>query len=189
MKAVAVALMLVASAAQAEPALTNRATELLAQAQSDAARLVSLPENSRVEVVKRSGAWSEVKTATGQAGWLRMMHLKSEGNAGGSHAQKPSTPKAGGALASLLGSGRTTNNATVTTGVRGLQEEDLQRARPNPEELKKMQKLAVARDAAQAFAQRSKLVPAHVDYLEPVAPAPAGTGGDSGNAVPGLSGG
>ncbi len=183
MKAVAFALMLAASAVQAESALTNRATDLLAQAQSDAAKITSLAENARVDVLRRSGAWSEVKTGTGLAGWVRMMHLKPPADAGAN----PRSPNAAESLANLLGSGRTSNNATVTTGVRGLQEEDLQKARSNPNEFRKMQQYAVSKGAAQAFAQRSGLAPAQVDYMEPVSPAPAG--GDSGNAVPGLTGG
>lgn len=183
MRGYAFALMFAACAAQAEPALTNRATDVLAQPQSDAGKLASLAENDKVEVLRRSGAWSQVKTGAGQAGWVRMMHLKpvSAGAGSGGAAQGP-----GGALANLLGSGRSANNATVTTGVRGLQEEDLQKAQANPDEFRKMQKYAASRDAGQAFARRNKLDAAQVDYLqEQERSAPAS--GDS--AMPGMTGG
>ena len=65
------AAMLMASAAHAEPATTTKATELLAQAFADAKTVASLPADTRFDVLKRSGAWSEVKTSAGQTGWVR----------------------------------------------------------------------------------------------------------------------
>jgi len=156
---------LLAAAAHAETALTSRATELQALPQSDAATLATLAENSRVEVLARKGAWSQVKTAGGQTGWVRMLSLKAEGG------PQPASANPAGALGSLLGAGRTSNTATVTTGVRGLSEEDLQNAQANPAEVDRMQKYAVDKNAAQAFAQRSKLNAAKIDYLPEPAPA------------------
>jgi hypothetical protein len=184
MRCYALALLFAACAAQAEPALTNRATDVLAQPQSDAGKLASLAENDKVEVLRRSGAWSEVKTGTGQTGWVRMMHLKPASAAGksGGASSNPAN-----ALANLLNSGRTGNNATVTTGVRGLQEEDLQRARANPEEFRKMQKYTVSRDAGLAFARHNKLNPAQVEYLQDRDRAAPASGSDS--AMPGMTGG
>jgi len=161
------ALLLAASSAHAQTAIVARATELQAQAQSDAATVATLAENTKVEVLRRSGAWSEVKTTTGQTGWVRMLSLRFEGS--GSSGQQPSANPLSG-LSNLLSSGRNSNTATVTTGVRGLTEEELQNARANPAELQKMQKFATDKRTAQAFAQRAKLSPAAVDYLpEPAA--------------------
>lgn len=169
MRGYALALMFVACAAQAEPALTNRATDVLVQPQSDASKLASLAKNDKVEVLQRSGAWSEVKTSAGKTGWIRMMHLVPAG----SGADKPGSaaPSQVNALAGLQGSGRTSNNATVTTGVRGLRESDLQRARPNPEEFQRMQKHAVAKEAGLTFAQRNRIASARVEYLQDTEPA------------------
>ncbi|GAB3550431.1 hypothetical protein GCM10027343_33430 [Noviherbaspirillum agri] len=159
--------VLAAGVVQAEPALTGRTTELMAQAQSDAAVVASLPENTRVEVLGRKGAWSEVRTASGQNGWLRMTTLK-PANA----ASAPSSANPIGALQNLLSSGRTSNTATVTTGVRGLDEEDLRNAQANPAELAKMQQFAVDRRKAEGFAQRNRLVPQSVEELPPPGAAP-----------------
>lgn len=163
MRKLVLAGLLAAGAAQAETALTSRTTQLQEQAQSDAATLASLPEDTRVEVLGRKGAWSQVKSASGQTGWVRMMNLKPE--AGGAQQAAPASANPLGALGSLLSSGRTSNTATVTTGVRGLSEEDLQNAQANPAEAEKMQKYAVDKDAAQAFAQRNKITPNKVEYL------------------------
>lgn len=160
---------LLAGAAWAESALTSRATELQAQPQSDSAVITTLAENSKVEVLARKGAWSQVKTATGQTGWVRMLSLKPEASGQAAPAASSSNPV--GALGSLLTAGRTSNTGTVTTGVRGLSEEDLQNAQANPAEVEKMQKFSVDKNAAQSFAQRSKLSPVKVDYLPEATPA------------------
>lgn len=166
----------------AESALTVRATELQAQAQSDATTLATLPENTRLDVLRRSGAWSEVKTAAGQTGWVRMFHLKPEaGNAAQGTAPAQGSANPLGALSNLLSSGRTANTATVTTGVRGLDEEDLQNAQPNPAELEKLQKFAVDKDAAQAFARRTKLSPVKAEYLSEPAPVRNKASGSDGS--------
>lgn len=169
--ALALAILLAAGAVSAESARTVRATELQAQSQSDAATLATLPENTRVNVLRRSGAWSEIKTISGQTGWVRMLSLRfddsvQQGSSGDNRASNPV-----GALNNLLSSGRVSGTATVTTGVRGLSEADLRNAQANPAELQKLQKFAVHKDAAQAFAQRTNLSPAQVDYLPEPVPA------------------
>ena len=159
---------LLAGAACAESALTTRSTEMQAQPQSDSASVTTLAENSRVEVLARKGAWSQVKTATGQTGWVRMLSLKPE--VSGQQAPASSSNPVG-ALGNLLTAGRTSNTSTVTTGVRGLSEEDLQNAQANPAEVEKMQRFSVDKNAAQSFAQCSKLAPVQVDYLPEASPA------------------
>lgn len=159
--------LLAAGIVQAEPAVTGRATELMAQGQSDAPIVASLPENTRVDVIGRKGAWSEVRTASGQGGWVRMTVLKPA-----SALAAPSASNPIGALQNLLSSGRTSNTATVTTGVRGLGEQDIQNAQANPAELEKMQQFAVDRRAAEGFAQRNRLVPKHLEELPAPTAAP-----------------
>jgi hypothetical protein len=177
------AAMLVASAAHAESATTTKATDLLAQAFADAKTVASLPADTKVDVLKRSGAWSEVKTSAGQTGWVRMMALKFGDGAG---AKQDAGGNVLGALGGLASLGRTSNTATVTTGVKGLDKETLGNAQPNPEELKKLQKFMADKAAAQSFAQHSKLAANKVDYLPDPAPAKAGDkgndkGSDKGN--------
>jgi len=165
--------LLCGGAAHAEPAVTARATDLLAQSAADAAVIAQLPADTKVEVLRRSGAWNEVKTASGQTGWVRMLALRlGDGKAGAAPAG--GNPLA--AVGNLLGGGRTTGTATVTTGVRGLDVEDLQNASANQDELKKMLKFATDKKTAAAYAQRSKLVASKIDYAAPAA-GERGTGG------------
>lgn len=172
--AAALPVALAAGAAHAESALTAREVALQAEAQADAPTLATLAAETKVDVLLRRGAWSQVKTGAGQTGWLRMMSLKAAPNPNAAPTQTASANPLG-ALGGLLNAGRSDNSATVTTGVRGLSEEDLQNAQANPAELEKMQKFGVDKKAGQAFAQRSKLAPASVEYLPEPAPQAAPT--------------
>lgn len=143
----------------AEPAITTRSTELKAQPASDAATLATLPEKEKIETIKRQGAWVQVKSADGKTGWLRMLSLR----LGNNESQKTTS-----GLGSLLGFGRNnTTGGTVTTGVRGLSEEDLENAKPNPAELEKMEKFSVNKAQAKRFAASAKLQSQDLEYLAP----------------------
>ena len=148
-------------AAHAESAFVARDTGLMEQSQSDAAQIGSLSAGAKVDVQRRVGAWSEVKTTDGKSGWVRMMALKFDAE---------DTPASGkrsgfGALGELISAGRTSNSATVTTGVRGLTEEDLQNAEANPAELDKAKRFSVDAQAAKKFASGAKLSANKVEYL------------------------
>ena len=156
---IAVASM-VSHAVRADPAQTIRDTDLQSQAQSDSNVIATLPASSHVDVVQRKGAWSQVNTSANQTGWVRMFNLRFEAT---TTTKSDSGPL--GALAGLLTTGRTSNTGTVTTGVKGLNEEDLKNAHPNPAELQKMEKLAVDKNTAEVFAKDTKLIPNKMPYL------------------------
>jgi len=156
------ALLSVACTVHAESASTVRATELQVESRSDSETLSKLSANTKVDVLRRQGAWSEVKLADGKTGWVRMLSLKfgAEGTSTSSSSGNPL-----GALGSLISAGRTSNSGTGTTAARGLTAEDLQNAEANPEELAKMQKFAANKNAAETFAENTPLSAAKVDYL------------------------
>lgn len=144
-------------AAQAgELAHTVRATELKAKPFSDAATLVSLPERSQVEIVERQGSWTQVK-ANGKTGWVKMLSLRF------GDAQKKSGDSGLGALFNLATTG--SGGSTVTTGVRGLSEENLKNPHPNPQALQQLKRYAAGKQEAQKFARAGKLQPQQVAYL------------------------
>ena len=97
----------------------------------------------------RKGGWTRDKAATGE-GWVRMLALR---YAGGGEA------KAGDSgIVQLLNVARSgTSGTQVTTGVRGLDAEQIANARPNAAELQKMQGYAASKDAAAGFAAAGKL--------------------------------
>jgi hypothetical protein len=138
----------------AEPATVIRATDLKREPATDAASVAALAENSAVEVLERRSGWTRVKAAPGE-GWVRMLSLRFgvAAKAGSSGATQ------------LFNVARTgTSGTQVTTGVRGLDAEELATARPNPAELAKLGKFAADRDAAASFAAQGKLNATSVEY-------------------------
>jgi Bacterial SH3 domain len=143
----------------AEPATVIRATDLKQQPASDAATVASLPENTAVEALERKSGWTRVKAESGE-GWVRMLSLRF----GGATAPKPGAS----GLTQMFNVARTgTSGTQVTTGVRGLDAEQLATAQPNPAELAKLEKFAADRDAAESFAAQGKLSAKPVDYPKP----------------------
>jgi hypothetical protein len=141
----------------AEAATVIRATELKRAPATDAESAGQLAENAKVEAFERQGAWTRVKAAGGAQGWVRMLALRYEG--GGTARQGDS------GVAQAINVARTgTSGTQVTTGVRGLDAEQLANAKPNPGELKKLERYSAGKDAAAAFAERGPLRAQQVDY-------------------------
>ena len=158
---IAACLWLCALAAQAAgTAYTVRATELKAKPFADAATLASLPERSKVEVTGRQASWMQIK-ADGASGWVKMLSLRFS-NEG---APKKSGDGGLGALFNVASTEK--SGSTVTTGVRGLSEENLKAARPDLQALKIMQGYAVSEENAISFARAGKLEGQSMDYLPP----------------------
>jgi hypothetical protein len=135
--------------AWAEPATVIRATELKKDPATDAPTVSELAENTGVDALERRGGWTRVKAGAAE-GWVKMLALR-YGAAG--------TAKAGDTgLSQLFNVARTGSSGTqVTTGVRGLEAEQITNAQPNAAELKKMQGFVATGDAAASFAKQGKL--------------------------------
>ena len=116
---------------------------------ADGKVLKTLPKGTSVEVIKRVGGWYQVK-ATGADGWVRMWLLRFSTQATGKDALKQNV--------AVLQSGRSGSTyGTATTGVRGLSEEDLKNAKPNPQAVAALEQLAVTPDDARKFAKKGSL--------------------------------
>jgi SH3-like domain-containing protein len=164
------ALTCAAMTAHAAPAVTNKSTALQAQGRTDAATVATLPEKTKVNVLRAAGAWREVKAATGQTGWIYMFDLDAEKTESGAAASTSGSANPISALGNLLSGGRSSNDATVGTAVKGFTKEDLQNAQANPGELQKLQSYSVKKAGGQSFAQKSKLTATTVEYLPEPAP-------------------
>jgi hypothetical protein len=152
-------LLLLPALALAEPATVIRATELKQEPASDAATVAPLAENTTVEVLERKSGWTRVKAPSGE-GWVRMLSLRF----GGGTAAKPGAS----GISQLFNVARTgTSGTQATTGVRGLDAEQLATAQPNPAELAKLEQFAADRDAAARFAAQGKLDAQSVAYPKP----------------------
>ncbi|MDD5057896.1 MAG: SH3 domain-containing protein [Sideroxydans sp.] len=143
-------------------AYTIRPTELKAKPFSDAETLASLPSQSKVEVLKRQASWTQVKSAT-FTGWVKMLSLQLESN-----AQNKRGDNGLRSLFNVASTGR--SGSTVTTGVRGLSEEQLKNAQPDLQALQAAKRYAVSSKDAQRFAAQGKLHAQSVDYLQGIQP-------------------
>jgi hypothetical protein len=141
----------------AEPATLLRASELKAQPASDAATVTQLAADAAVDAGGRSGGWVRVKTAAGAEGWVKMLALR---------YGAPGVAKRGDSgLAQAVNVARTGASGTqVTTGVRGLDETDINTARPNPAELKRLEGYAETKQSSSSFAESGKLKAQRIEY-------------------------
>lgn len=129
---------------------TTRAAELRSTPFADGKLLQTLPANTKVDVQKRVGGWYEVKTATGAQGWVRMWLLRFSAQTGGGAALKENV--------AVLQSGRSSSTyTTATTGVRGLSEEELAKATPDPAAVQALEQLAVTPADARGYASKVSL--------------------------------
>lgn len=157
--AMALALLCIAGPlGAAEAGRLVSADALKAEAFRDAKTLAQLPVGERVQILTRQGGWYQVKSAKG-TGWLRMLSVRR------SEAPKASlASQAQGVLA--LASGRAGTGAVVaTTGIRGLDEEQLKSAAFSESAVAEADGYVKSASDAAAFAARGKLVGRKLEYL------------------------
>src|SRR5690349_9538076 len=143
----------------ADPATLIRATELRRAPAVDAESVAQLAADSRVETLERKGGWTRVKAAEGN-GWVKMLALRYEDGGAGKSGDT--------GITQLFNVARTGSSGTqVTTGVRGLDEQQLANAQPNKAELAKMSRFAAKPETAAAFAAKGKLSAQSVGYPKP----------------------
>jgi len=151
----ALLLLLIPAVALAEPASLVRSSELKREPATDAAKVADLPANAAVDAGERRGGWILVRTPAGQEGWVKLLSLRYGG-----------ATKAGDTgLTQAINVARTGSSGTqVTTGVRGLDDEKISTAQPNPAQLRKLDDFAVPASASAEFAQQGKLQAQTVSY-------------------------
>lgn len=137
----------------AERGVVIRATDLMEKPFIDAAASGSVSANETVSILVRQGAWAQVE-AGGKSGWVRVLNLR----------MGPAVLVQGKTNASLLTTG--SSGRTVTTGVKGLDEEKVRNASPDPIELEKLNALGTTAPDAQALAASDKLAENKVNYLK-----------------------
>jgi hypothetical protein len=133
---------------------------------SDAKAVARLASGDKLDILKQQGGWYQVNSAKG-TGWVRMLSVR-RGEA-----------RRSGELAGLAGlaSGRAgTGKVVATTGIRGLNEEDLKAAKFDGAELKKMEANGVGKDEAREFAAQGQLKAIQLDYLPRPEAGPEGGG-------------
>lgn len=152
------ATMLCASMAFAdEKGFTLREVEVKAKPFLDAAAVGKVPEKTAITVTERQGGWAKIKVGA-TVGWVRLLTVRL-GN--------PDPGKNDSGFLATLGVGkqRSAAGATAATGVRGFSEEDLAAAKPDPEQLARMDGFAVTGATAAGFAAAGKLSAQAIPYV------------------------
>lgn len=141
-----------------------KSTELRTKPYLDAPKVTTLATGAPVSILERKGGWLRVKTGS-RTGWVRMLYVRT-GTVGA------------GTSASVIGKGTVqlatgragSGNVVATSGIRGLDEEQLAKAESNPAQLAKLKTLAASESGARAYAKRVGLKARTVAAL----PAPGG---------------
>jgi hypothetical protein len=133
-----------------------KGTEIRAEPYRDAKQVGSLASGDKVEILRREGGWYEVKSSKG-SGWVHMLNIRR------GDATKRSID-AQGIVGLATGRGGT-GQVVATTGVRGLTEEELKKAKFNESELKKVESFTATEKEVRKFATEAKLVEQKVNYL------------------------
>lgn len=148
------------AALAADPATLSRADVMRDKPFADAREVSKLAAGAKVDIVARNGGWYQVKAGT-KTGWVRMLNVR--------RATTASSSVAG--LATVASGRAGTGTVSTTTGVRGLDAQELATATFNEAQVAKAEGYRVSRADAEAFARAGKLV---VQKVEPLpAPAPA----------------
>lgn len=150
------ALLLSGALHAAESGTALKPDDIKAAPYRDAKTVATLAAGDKVDILKKDGGWFQVKSARGK-GWVRMLSIR-----------KGDARKGSGGAAGLLGlaSGRAgTGKVVATTGIRGLNEEELKAAKFDEAELKRAESHATSKSAAAKFAAQGKLAARTFDYL------------------------
>jgi hypothetical protein len=122
---------------------------------SDAKKTGDIARGEKLQILGKKGAWLNVKT-TKAGGWVRLLSVKRGAASSGSQVK--------GVLD--VASGRAgTGKVVATTGVRGLNEEELKNAKYSEVEVKKLESFTITSGQAQQFAKSGGLKAVKFNYL------------------------
>jgi uncharacterized protein YgiM (DUF1202 family) len=147
----------------AEPAKVRKADNMRAKPFIDAAVVLPLKAGQAVDIQKRQGSWYFV-AVSGKTGWAPMLCIR--------RTQQAAAASSGSLTKTATGRS-STGGVVSTTGVRGLDEENLKTAAYSEGAVAVAEKHRIVRDSAIAFSAAGLLAAQKVPPLS----APAATGG------------
>jgi hypothetical protein len=150
------------TAVGAEPGKVLRACAIHEKPFLEATRTGDLAAQTDVEILARKGGWMQVRSATGQSGWVRLLNVQpvsTEASSGSSLL--------GGLvkLGNVASTGST--GTTATTGAKGISQEDLAQAQPDMDELAKLEGLPSSAANGRRHAANYKLRAQVSEPLDP----------------------
>lgn len=141
-----------ASANAAEKGQTLRAANLMTGPAIDSAPVAKLAAKQPITILSRKGAWMQVDSG-GQTGWLRMTEVR---------AETGSVPAPQRASAAYRTGSR---GSTATTGIKGVDEEDIRNSVPDMAQVASMDALMVGEAEAATHARQSGLRESQLAYF------------------------
>jgi hypothetical protein len=148
----------------AQTGITRDAVELRAAPYSDANLVTSLPTQTKVEILRRRGGWIKINVEAYGQGWAPLHKVRL-----GDSAQRNRSSFWG--LSMLWRSASTgrsgASGLVATTGIRGMRDEDITGAVPDPQAVKSLDGFQASNVEAQAHAMSAGLEQQRVEYVEP----------------------
>lgn len=154
-KALAFTSLLIPIVGFAQTGTVLKADTLRAEPFSDAKTLSTVAKGDSVDIVTKKGAWLQIKTSK-SLGWVRIFSVRQ--GASTSNQVKGVIDVANG----RAGSGQVIS----TTGIRGLDAEELKQAKFNEEEMKKLESNMLSAENGQQFANAGDLKSIKFSYLK-----------------------
>lgn len=133
----------------AETVLSDQ--ELLAEPSPKAASAGQVKKGQEVNVLAKKGFWVQIEAGE-VVGWTKLNNVKAASSSVG--------------LASLETGRQATGNIVSTSGVRGLDGGDLEKAQPDAKEFAKLSGFMENKDSATAFAKAGKLQTRKLSYVQ-----------------------
>ncbi|WP_313950350.1 SH3 domain-containing protein [Accumulibacter sp.] len=137
-----------------EDGTARKASEVRKTPYRDARAVGVLATGDKVDILEKRGGWYRVKSAS-LNGWVRMLSIRrgqARKGGGGTHE-----------LVALVTGRAGTGRVVSTTGIRGLDEEELKLARFDAAALRVLDAYAASPAEAQRFARQGKLTARAVD--------------------------
>lgn len=158
MRLIAFALLCCCLSLQAaeQSAVTLQAAPLRSEPSHSAASVEQVPAETMVRVLQRQGGWYRVSTASGREGWLPLLGLR---------FAKQSGAKSN-SLGQLLGAGSAAPASSVSTGVRGIGEEQLAGGGALPGSVTSLRRFASDGGDARRFAEQGALRAIRLPYSQ-----------------------
>ena len=144
-----------ASAWAGEAATAIKADKLQVAPFSDAKTISTLASGDKLDILKQQGGWYQVKSAKG-SGWVRMLSVRRGAARKGSDVS---------GLAGLASGRAGSGKVVATTGIRGLNEEELKAAKFDAAEIQKLETHSASKDEARKFASQAQLKNIKLNYL------------------------
>lgn len=158
-----VALLFAKPVAASQPGVTRYDTNVNNAPAFDARTIGKLRKQTRLNVLQRKGGWYLIEGSPKTKGWVRLTAIKL------GDGTKQSSGKGNNGLQAtinLIQTGRSgSHTVSASTGVRGLDTEDIKKARPKKAAVRKLDKMACSDKDARSFSQQLDLMQRKVAYF------------------------